>query len=187
MATVTTPIETEPEGLYEIVDGQVVEKEVGSLESRVASLLAKALFRFENIDELGEIAIENLFVIQEDPRLLRRPDLAFVTFDRWPKNQKMSPTWAWPMIPDLAVEVISPSDSMRETQRKVQEYLQAGVRLVWQIVPGESDMNHVAYVYQPPMKVHVVRVNEDLDGGHVIPGFRVRLGSLFPPIETVVQ
>ncbi len=79
------------------------------------------------------------------------------------------------MIPDLAVEVLSPSDSAREARDKVAEYLGAGVRLVWVIDPFEER----ATAYRFPTRVDECGSEDALDGEDVLPGFRCRLGDLF--------
>lgn len=78
-------------------------------------------------------------------------------------------------VPFLAVEILSPNDTQEEIDTKIETYLSAGVALVWLINPQQR----TATVYQPHALPEFVNANEDLDGGNVLPGFRVRFGELF--------
>ncbi len=82
------------------------------------------------------------------------------------------------MIPDLAVEVVSPTDSFYEVVGKVREYFDVGVRLVWVVIPSER----LIYVYTSPTTVSILDTTAELDGGAVLPGLHVPLDGLFPPI-----
>ena len=187
MATVTTPIETESEGLYEVVDGQVMEKDVGYPQLLGASELMRALILFDPQERCGWVVSEMLFELRSDTQLARRPDLAFVSYERWPRDRAIEQRSTWPVVPDLVVEFISPTDINTHQRRKRAEYFKAGVQFIWEIDSGDSETAHSALVYEPTGKVQTVGLNDDLDGGHVIPGFRVRLGSLFPPIKIIEE
>jgi Uma2 family endonuclease len=108
----------------------------------------------------------------------RRPDVAFVTFDRWPEDRPM-PYRGNPVdvVPDLVVEVASPTDDAEDLVAKAHEYLEAGVRLVWLVYPR----SRVVYAYESPTAVRVFTATDDLDGGTVLPGFRAPMAQLFPP------
>ncbi len=185
MTTATTPVDVEPEGLYEIVDGRFVEKQLGYPEALIATELMRALILFDPQRQHGWVLLEMLFELESGKRLARRPDLAFVSYDRWPRHQAVEPGLACPVVPDLVVEVISPWDTGSEIQKKLREYFRACVRIVWQIFPGETDADHTALVYEVSGKVYRFSVDNDLEGGDVIPGFRIKFGSLFPPIGPV--
>src|SRR5207249_957331 len=107
----------------------------------------------------------------------RRPDVAFVTYERWPMNRPIPLTDnAWDVVPDLAVEVSSRHDLAEELVQKLTEYFQAGVRLVWVIYPKQR----LVYVYESPTQVRGLTQSDELDGGTVLPGFRLPLANLFP-------
>ena len=120
--------------LYEVVDGERIEKPPTSVYSvLVASQLIRKLGRFADDQESGETVSEMLFrlPLKEDANRNRRPDVAYVSFDRWPSDRpKTIRDNAWEVVPDLAVEVISPSDFAEASFHKLLEYFQAGVRLV---------------------------------------------------------
>jgi Uma2 family endonuclease len=106
----------------------------------------------------------------------RRPDVAFVTYERWPKNRLIPSTDnAWEVTPDLAIEVASPNDLADDIMQKITEYFQAGVRLVWIVYP----LQRLVYVHESPSQVHVLTYTDELDGGSVLPGFRLPLVNLF--------
>ena len=85
---------------------------------------------------------------------------------------------AWDVVPDLAIEVISPYDLAEESLQKIHEYLHAGVQLVWVVYPEERQV----YVYETPTRVRILAADDTLDGGAVLPGFQLRVDSLFDPI-----
>jgi Uma2 family endonuclease len=112
----------------------------------------------------------------------RRPEISFVSFARWPAGRPMSLTAeAWDVVPDLAVQVISPKDLAGELVCKIAEYFQAGVRLVWVVYPT----HRLVYVYERSNQVRVLMKSDTLDGGHVLPGFRLPLDRLFESIGAV--
>jgi Uma2 family endonuclease len=161
---------------YEVVDGQIVENPpMGARESILASFLQELLAPFSRSSRLGRAVTETLFLLDRSRRLKRRPDVAFVSAKRWSLKREVPGTESWDVIPDLAVEVISKSNSANAVARKIDEYFQAGVSLVWVIYPATSKI----YVYDSPTRVRILEVGDELDGGEVIPGFSVPLSTLF--------
>lgn len=160
--------------LYEVIDGQRVEIEhMGAYAGGIASTLLGALIAFTRGRGLGRAVVEVLFALPGVSRQ-RRPDVAFVSYDRWPRSRRIPVDNAWPVAPDLAVEVISPTNTMEEVIQKIHEYFQAGVRLVWVILPEQEQV----YVYQSPTQVHILTDRDDLDGGAVLPGFRLPISEM---------
>jgi Uma2 family endonuclease len=112
MATVTdleievkSPIH-EPAEQYEVVDGRIVEEPpLGAHETRMAARLVRGIVLFDAPGLLGEVVEETLFVIGRSPRLRRRPDIAFVSSERWPADRTVPRENAWDVIPDIAVEI----------------------------------------------------------------------------------
>lgn len=161
---------------YEIVDGLRVELPPMSVDaSIVASDLCVFLWQYGMANNLGKAYTEVLFRLPLPVDRNRRPDVAFVPFDRWPKNRPGPTANAWEVLPDLMVEVISPSDYMDDVLDKLEEYFDAGVRLVWIVVPQKQ----VVYVYESPKQIKVLSREDELDGGIVLPGFRLPLQELF--------
>ena len=161
--------------LYEVVDGQVVEKSMGAFETGIASLLVEILGPFARANRLGRFFGEMLFRIDIGQDLQRRPDVAFVSHARWPYNRRVPDVPVWDMVPDLAIEVISPSNSASAVLRKVHDYFKAGVTRVWVVYPEQAEV----YIYSTPKQVQVVGIGQELDGGDLLPGFRLPVAVLF--------
>jgi Uma2 family endonuclease len=143
--------------------------------TRITTILASHLDIFSGTYKLGRAASEMLFGLEPDGSLRRRPDVAFVSYQRWAKSRPVPPTAAWEIVPDLAVEVVSPSNFAEEIVVKAQEYFRFGVQVVWFIYPVVRQV----YVYESPTQIRVLQAGEELDGGKVVPGFRLPLTTLF--------
>jgi Uma2 family endonuclease len=169
------PITVPDDMLYEVVDGKIVEKLVGAYEGDIAGILYQFLGMFASTNRLGRAFIEVIFHIDQTKKLQRRPDVAFVSHARWPVNRRAPKVAVWDMVPDLAVEVVGPSNSASQVQEKMHEYLRAGVTAVWIIYPEQKEV----YIYASPAKIQVLQVGEELDGGDLIPGFRLPVATLF--------
>jgi len=171
-----SPTLDEPAEHYEVVNGQVLEEPpLGAYEGRLASRLVRSMILFDPSGALGEVVEEILFILEQDPRLRRRPDVAFVSQERWPRSRPVDREAAWDVVPDLAVEITSPTDLIDDLIDKVEEYFRAGVRLVWVIFPKHRKI----YAYQSPVNVRVASIDDEVDGGDVLPGFRLPLTKLF--------
>jgi Uma2 family endonuclease len=111
----------------------------------------------------------------------RRPDVAFVSYQSYPRERAVpSDDGAWEVVPDLAVEVVSPNDMAEEVMTKVTDYLRAGARLVWVIYPRLVQV----IVFESLTQVRGLTRTDTLDGGIVLPGFTLPLATLFPPPAT---
>jgi Uma2 family endonuclease len=161
--------------LYEVVDGKIVEKIVGVYELEIATFLIECLGPFVRAHRLGRVLGEMIFRIDQAKDLQRRPDVAFVSHARWPVHRKAPMVAVWDMVPDLAVEVVSPSNTANHVQGKVHEYFEAGVDRVWVVYPVQKEI----YVYASPASIQVLQLGADLDGGDLIPGFRLPVAALF--------
>lgn len=180
MSTVTErPIEQAPlESLYEVVDGIRVEKPPMAADAVwIASVLVRVLGGFAHANRLGRCVAEMLFELGEG-RPRRRPDVSFVSYARWPRERKVTSDEAWGVVPDLAVEVVSPTNSAREVQRRVREYFEAGVRRVWVVYPDER----LVYVFRSARENRMLGDGDELDGEDVLPGFRMPVGELFEDV-----
>jgi Uma2 family endonuclease len=140
-------------------------------------LLATRMQVYGEAQQQGQAAHEQLFLIlvPDDPERQRRPDAAFVSYQRWPADRPLPHTDPWPVVPDLAAEVVSKSNPAEEMLEKMADYFQAGVQLVWLIYPRRQQV----YVYESPTQVRILAQADELDGGAVLPGFRLPLASLF--------
>jgi Uma2 family endonuclease len=171
-----TVLAVQAEPLYEIVNGQRVElPPMSAYATWLASRLHGRLWPYAEDKGLGTSVTEMLFVLDAEHNLRRRPDVAFVSTTRWPLDRALPETGDWDVVPDLAVEVISPNDVFKDVLAKVREYFHYGVQVVWVIAPEERQV----YVYDSPTHVRILTGQDELTGGEVVPGFRMPLGHLF--------
>lgn len=176
MATDTPLITAPDDALYEVVGGRIVEKPpMGSYETDIATFLIGVLVPFVRERRLGRIMGETLFRLNAIKDLQRRPDIAFVSHERWPSHRRAPDCAIWDMVPDLAIEIVSPTNTANEVVDKVVEYFEAGVRGVWVIYPRRRQV----YVYESPQSVHILALNAVLDGAPLLPGFQLPLTTLF--------
>jgi Uma2 family endonuclease len=159
--------------ICELVDGVLVEKTVGYYESLLAAVFVRLLGEFVERKKLG-IVLGADGPLRILPRQVRVPDVSFIAWDRFPNGRL--PREPIPAVaPDLAVEVLSRGNTPGEMQRKLRDYFQAGVRLVWYLDPDAGTVE----VYTAPDQCTVVDEDGILDGGDVLPGFRLALAELF--------
>lgn len=123
--------------------------------------------------QLGRVVVEAGFLLSETPPTVRRPDAAFVSFGRWPAGSL--PDGFWPFAPDLAVEVVSPSNTAADMQEKVLQYLATGTQIVWVVHPRTRTVE----VWRPGLAVQVLREDDLLEGEGALSGFGVLVQELF--------
>jgi Uma2 family endonuclease len=159
--------------LYELVDGVLVEKDMGFYEARLAVVLIVILETFADRHNRG-IVVGPDGMMRLAPGLIRIPDVSFISWKRLPRGR--TPRKPIPKLaPDLAVEVLSAGNTKKEMDRKLRDYFQAGVRLVWFADPKK----HTVTVYTAPDQETVLTIKDTLDGGAVLPGFSLPLRELF--------
>jgi Uma2 family endonuclease len=182
-ADVLTPLpqivhDVENRDHYEIIDGVKVEMPPMSVDSQLlASRLARHLSNFGVPKDIGEACTEVLFKLPLTKERNRKPDVAFVMYKQWPKNKPFPTTNAWEVLPVICVEVVSLNDVADEIETKINEYFEAGVTLVWIVYPRQERF----YVYDSPAQVRRLTRADTLDGGSVLPDFRLQLTELFLP------
>ncbi|MBA4066015.1 MAG: Uma2 family endonuclease [Isosphaera sp.] len=169
---------------YEVVNGQVVEVPPMSLfASEVANRIRDELAAYARSSGRGRARNDMLFrmPLPDDGTRNRAPDVAFITFDRWPQDRPL-PTRGNPadVVPNLVVEVASPTDEGEDLIAKAHEYLRAGVELVWVVYPRLRQLYAYTAVVTAP---RVLTESDALDGGAVLPGFSVPMAPLFPVPE----
>jgi Uma2 family endonuclease len=159
--------------LYELVDGVLVEKVLGLQKSCVGVELACELMKFVEQRDLGVILGAG-GTMRLRPGLVRMADVAFISLDRLPGG--MIPAESIPdLAPDLAVEVLSEGNTKQEGEQRLKDYFLAGVRLVWYV----DLRTRTAEVYTSPDQSVTINEDESLDGGDVLPGFRLPLRRVF--------
>jgi len=168
------------EALYEVVGGQIVERKPSALQLRLAAVMGYRLELFARETAIGRAVAEMLFVLDAAQGLNRRPNAAFVSFERWPRDRRLPETEAWDVVPNLAVEVVGPTSDFDEVLQKVSEHLEAGVELVWVVIPSRKQV----YVYRSETDVRVLPLSDQIDGGNILPQFRFSVAELFEEMET---
>lgn len=167
------------DGRYELVNGQLVESTMGVRESRVAWLINSLIAAFAEPRQLGSGFFSDLGYrcFPFAPDQVRRPDGSFILQQRL--TAELFTEGFCPIAPDLAIEVVSPNDPYREVEGKVDEYLRAGVRLVWVINPERE----LIRIHRADGSVSEVRGTGELSGEDVLPGFSTPVARLFqlPP------
>lgn len=159
--------------LCELVDGILVEKTMGMYKSYLALEISFILMNFVKEHDLG-IVLGTDAMMKLWPGRVRLPDASFISWDRLPGKQVPR----IPMFesgPNLAVEVISPSNTEREMKEKLDDYFSSNVSLVWYIYPAKREV----HVYTAPQQVTVLTAEKTLDGGNVLPGFSLELTKFF--------
>jgi Uma2 family endonuclease len=161
----------------ELIDGTLVEKTVGLLESGLGVFLGRFLGDFVDSRNLG-IATGSGGAFELMPHLVRIPDVAFTSWDRFPGRRY--PTVPIPAIAsNLAVEVLSHSNTPGELAAKRRDYFAAGVELVWEVDPP----SRTVAVYTSPTAVRTLTVADTLDGSPVLAGFTVGVDAVFAELD----
>jgi Uma2 family endonuclease len=159
--------------LCELIDGVLVEKAMGLRESMLAVFLAHLIHDFLGENPSG-IVLGADGMIRTFPGQVRIPDVSFISWERLPSDEVPNEGISR-VVPNLAVEVLSPGNTKAEIDRKLRDYFLAGVELVWVIDPKTQ----TAKSYTTPEDMQRIGKTGSLDGGSVLPGFRLPLKQLF--------
>lgn len=161
----------------ELVDGQLVERDMGQRADAVASRINRLLGNHVDAQKLGLINGSQCGyqIFRDDANRVRFPDVSFTRKERLPA---LGPAEGHSKTaPDLAVEVVSPNDQAVDLLAKVREYLDAGVALVWVVNPGDRTV----FAYHVDGTGRYYNAAETLDAGPVLPGFQCRVADFFEP------
>jgi Uma2 family endonuclease len=166
-------IEAEEGVLCELEDGILVEKPMGWYESSLAILIAFKIGVYLESHDIGKVlgADGSLKIL---PGTVKIPDVSFISWSRFPR-EKVPRRPIPALVPDLAVEVLSDTNTKPEMDAKLEKYFEAGVRLVWYIDPPSRSATAFTGVQQPV----AIPAEGFLDGGDVLPGFSLSLAWLF--------
>lgn len=160
---------------YELIAGELRKMNpAGGQHGRVAMTVGLSLAQHVRANDLGAVyAAETGFRIASRPDTVRAPDAAFVRKER---TDEMGDVQGYlPGAPDLAVEVVSPGDSYSEVVEKAFDWIDAGTRLVMVVDPRRRNVT----LYRSREEIRVLSGDEVLDGGDVVPGWRVPVRELF--------
>lgn len=159
---------------YELVEGRVIRMSPpGFRHGALATRLGIVLGQHIEGHNLGVLVTEAGFKLASNPDTVRGPDLAFVRRERISAAGLPAGFWAGP--PDLVVEILSPDDRPSEVRRKIDDYLSRGVRLVWVFDPDEK----TATTYRRLAAPITIGIDENLDGGEMLPGFSCPVRRIF--------
>ncbi len=167
-------LETAGLGRCELVRGElVIMTPAGFEHGNIVFNISGPLRSFLKKNRLGlGTGAETGFQIGHDPDTVRAPDLGFVCAERVPSER---PCGFFQGAPDLAVEVVSPSDRASDVLAKVQDWLSAGCRVVWLVDPAKRTVS----VYDNRNQVVTRTESDELTGGDVLPGFRLPVAEIF--------
>jgi len=160
---------------YELVEGVLIKMSPAGFDhGDVALTIGGLLWQYVRANKLGRVlAAETGFKLASDPDTVLAPDAAFIRqeeIDRVGRTKKF-----WPGAPDLAVEVMSPEDTLRKTEEKAKAWLAHGARMVWVVNPKQRTVS----VYRPGKDVAVLTDTDALEGHEVVPGFRCDVKEIF--------
>jgi Uma2 family endonuclease len=158
----------------ELVRGQVVTmSNPGWRHGEVQGNVYFAIKLFLKTNLIGRVAVESGVITDRKPDTVRGPDVSYYGKDRLPLDKELT---GWhDQAPDLCVEVVSPSNTMKQLKTKAKEYLFAGVRLVWIVDPEDRTVT----VIVDPLESRTLEADATLDGRDVLPGFSCKVADLF--------
>lgn len=165
-----------PDEKTELIDGEVLRMSPAGGEHGVVALRIGAwLLMFVEERQLGVVcAAETGFLVHRDPDTVRAPDAAFISRERMGEGRP--PKKFWPFAPDLAVEVVSPTETAEQVQGRVRDWFAAGARAVWMLYPGTASV----HAYRSPSEVRIFQRADVLTGDDdLLPGFSCRVADLF--------
>ena len=167
------------EGRYfYLIDGELHEDPMPNWNhGKLAALFAHLLLQFVLPRNIGKVTVEAGMHPHYSRRTLLMPDVAFTRNDRLPDPP---PEVYMPAMPDIAVEIKSPSNSMAQLRRKARTYLENGTTLVWLVLPEQSAVEEWQTGDEEQMQQRLIGRDDKLDGGAALPGFALELSLLFP-------
>ena len=163
--------------ICELIDGILVEKAMGFWESTLASIITHYIWAYLDEFDLG-MAFSPDAPIRVKTGRIRFPDTGFISWERI-DGEYDEKKWLINVMAELAVEVLSKSNTKKEMDNKLIDYFDAGVRLVWYVDPKTETIA----VYTSPEAKTTLTINDTLDGGDVLPGFSLPLKKLFRRME----
>jgi Uma2 family endonuclease len=159
--------------MCELIDGTLVEKAMGYYESRIAVALIYFLERFLDTKPIGFL-LDGSGIIRVTQEQIRLPDVSFFLWTHFP-DRKLPGGQILGLVPDVAVEVLSPTNTPKEMERKRGEYFAGGAKLVWEVDP----IKRTVEVFTAPDVSTILDESATLDGGAVLPGFTLSIRDWF--------
>ncbi|HYT87728.1 MAG TPA: Uma2 family endonuclease [Gemmataceae bacterium] len=174
-ATPEQLLEMEDGDRFELIDGQLVERNLGAMSSQVALNALGLLREYVHPKKLGKLFGTDCGyqIFPDKPNQVRYPDGSFIARGRLSEDR--TPGGHVPIPPDLAIEAVSPNDTAEEVETKRLAFLRAGVRLLWVIYPE----NRTVHVYRKEGGAAALGEGDELSGEDVLPGFVCKVADLF--------
>ena len=171
-------MEAVPSKRYELLKGELSEKPgAGGVHGLLVKIFLRLLDPFVLAFGLGEVFADGVgYVLDRAPDVVRIPDVSFIALARLPQGRV--PEGYIDGAPDLAVEIVSPSDRAEDVYGKVREYLEAGTLLIWVVWPRDRAIT----VYAVDGEIRELRASDELSGDNVLPGFRVSVADVFAQV-----
>jgi Uma2 family endonuclease len=173
--TVEDLAEIDEPGRFDLIRGELIRMPpAGGEHGRIAVALGARLYNFVTDRALGTVfGAETGFILDKQAATVLAPDIAFIRASRLPAGEVQS--GFVPIVPDLVVEIVSPSDRLTQVQDKVLAYLEYGVGLVWVV----DSRRRTVTVYHPDRTARVLLEDDLLTGEDILPGFEVRISAVF--------
>ena len=159
-----------PDGMYELIHGEIVEKMVTEEHGLIAANITAFIHNFLRENRIGRVVVETRYRPEGDDLNDRLPDVSFRRTDDDPVRR--GPVTG---MPDLAVEIKSPDDSNRQMRDTAAYYLANGCGMVWVVYPEQR----MVEVYQPEADIQILLEKDTVDGGDVLPGFQMPVAEIF--------
>ena len=158
----------------ELVRGEVIESMPPSKEhGRIAAAIVTLLRLWVKQGAGGQVGVESGFILAQNPGIIRAPDVHYVSDARIAADNEASAFWT--IAPDLAVEVVSPSETADEVREKVRDFLAAGTPLVWTVHPRTREV--VAHTADGLARTY--SADDIVEHPDVLPGFACKVAELF--------
>ena len=162
---------------YELIDGELIPMTPpGGEHGELALSLGSYIRAFVRENGLGRATVETGYHPADDRQTLLGPDIAFVSHERAPDP---FPKRFVPVMPNLAVEILSPTDTIHKAREKAELYLGNGSQLVWIVLPDEQSVEVCRMTEAGEMKREVVGLDDSLSGEDVLPGFSLDVRRIF--------
>ena len=163
---------------YELIEGELLTMSPpGGVHGSFAVEISYYIWSFVRERGLGKVTVETGYHPPEGRHTLLSPDVAFLSKAKTPHP---FPHTYIPVMPDLAIEILSPNDTLRQARRKAALYLRHGTQLVWIVLPAERGVDVCRAADGPRLNIEFVGQESSLSGEQVLPGFELELGLLFP-------
>ncbi|MCA0458341.1 MAG: Uma2 family endonuclease [Chloroflexi bacterium] len=161
------------EHLFELIEGEIVEKMVTVEHGIIAALFATFINLYLFNNPIGWVAVESRHRPAKDKRNDRLPDVSFSL-----NEHPITTRGAAPYIPELCIEIQSPDDSAKQLADKATFYLANGAKMVWLVYPSKQLVETLTLDDR-----ELLGVEDTIDGGDLLPGFKLPVKQVFPTVQ----